>query len=45
MSEVPNIMDPQDGQIANSNVGDSKEDEDQVPVYRSEQERRDAAER
>ena len=45
MSEVPNIMDPQDGQIANSNVEDSKEDEDQVPVRRSEQERRDAAER
>ena len=45
MSEVPNIMDPQDGQMVNGNVEDSKEDEDQVPVRRSEQERRDAAER
>ena len=44
-SELPNIIDPQDGQMVNSNVEDSKEDEDQAPVRRSEQERRDAAER
>ena len=29
----------------NGNVEDSKEDEDQAPVRRSEQERRDAADR
>ena len=46
MSEIPNIIDPQDGQIANSNVEDCKEEaEGQAPVRRSEQERRDAAER
>ena len=44
-SELPNIIEPQDGQVVNGNVEDSKEDEDQAPVRRSEQERRDAAER
>ena len=43
-SEAPNII--EEGNLVNGNVEDCKEEaEDQAPVRRSEQERRDAAER